>query len=83
MKGYDSKEAMAGHRYNMSAKHRRRESEGMSRAMGKSDSSKRIDKASKHSFGVNTMTEAFDMNRIKEIPQESRGYSSEAWDYKY
>jgi len=84
MKGYDSKEAMAGHRYNMSAKHRRRESEGMKRyEEGKGDSSKRIDKCSKHTFGVNTMSEDFDMNRIKEIPQESRGYSSEAWDYKY
>lgn len=84
MKGYDSKEAMAGHRYNMSAKHRRRESEGMKRYEdSRKDSSKRIDTASKHTFGVNTMSEDYDMNRIKEIPQGSRGYCSEAWDYKY
>lgn len=84
MKGYDSKEAMAGHRYNMSAKHRRRESEGMKRYEdSRKGSHKRIDTASKHTFGVDTMSEDYDMNRIKKIPQEYRGYSSEAWDYKY
>lgn len=86
MNGYNSKEAMAGHKYNMSAKHRRSESKGMKKyemGMSTGHNSERIDKAYKGTFGVNTMTEAFDMNRIKKIPHESRGYSSEAFDYDW
>lgn len=70
--------------YKQSYKDRRDESKGMKRAMDKGrDSSQRIDKCSKHTFGINTMSEKFDMNRVRVIPKESRGYSSEAWDYKY
>lgn len=84
MRGYSSKEAMAGHRYNMSKKHKSNESKGMKRAMNSgTDSSMRIDKCSKHTFGVNTMSEKGDMRRVRVIPNESRGYSSEAFDYKY
>lgn len=84
MKGYDSKEARAGHRYNMSEKHRRRESEGMKRyEENKNDSSGRIDKCSKHMFGIDTMSEDRDMGRLDVRKQTSRGYEPLAWDYKY
>lgn len=84
MKGYDSKEAMAGHEYNMSAKHRRRESEGMKRAMDKKYGDHEVFKHhNKQMFGVDTMSEDADMGRVKVIPQDSRGQPPLAWDYDY
>jgi len=86
MKGYSSKEAMAGHEYNMSAKHRKRESEGMKKYEKRRESSSkddRIDTASKHTFGINTMSEDYDMSKVDVRPQTSRGQPPLAWDYDY
>lgn len=33
--------------------------------------------------GVNSDAEGYDMNRIRKLPMNSKGYSSEAWNYKY
>jgi hypothetical protein len=85
MKGYDSKEAMAGHRYNMSEKHRRRESEGMKRYEDKKKGSKSevFGHDNKHMYGVNTMSENYDMGRMDYRKQTTRGQPPEAWDYDY
>lgn len=58
---------------------KRREGEGM-KSGGKG---KVLSHNNKHMYGVNTMSESYDMSKVKVMPQELRGYSREAWDYKY
>lgn len=94
MRGYDSKEARAGHRYNMSEKHKRRESEGMKRYwMEKGEGrhepreSHRDDEVLSHHnkmmYGVDTMSQDYDMGRVEYLKQTQRGDTPEAWDYEY
>lgn len=89
MKGYDSKEAMAGHEYNMSKKHRMRESEGMKRYWDRKEgnSSSRDEGIMRHDnkrvYGVNTMSEDYDLDRIKIKPFNLRGDPPQAYDYEY
>lgn len=94
MKGYSSKEAMAGHRYNMSAKHKRRESEGMKkywdergdhrrRSMSEHSDKEVFKHHNKDMYGVDTMSEDQDIGRVKFIPNESRGYPKEAYEYEW
>lgn len=90
MKGYNSKEAMAGHEYNMSKKHRMRESEGMKKYWDRKEGRKDYsndDGVMRHNnkrmYSVNTMSEDYDVNRVKVIPFNLRGDPPEAYDYEF
>lgn len=37
----------------------------------------------KHMFGVNTMSEKYDMGRVNVLPTGTRGQPQLAWDYDY
>lgn len=56
---------------------RRNESYGMSRAMGKMGHEKKPMKCDPFA------AQKSDMGRVQRIPQDNRGYPSQAWDYKY
>lgn len=37
----------------------------------------------KRTFGIDTMSEDYDMNRVKVLKQTSKGQPALAWDYDY
>lgn len=55
-------------------------SKGMSSKTGKYPI---LTSSSKGMYGVDTMSEYYDMGRVQNLPETNKGQPQAAWDYKY
>ena len=61
------------------------EKSGQAMAKGEKGMSKYpvLTSTSKGMYGVDTMSEYYDMNRVQNLRQTLRGQPAQAWEYKY